>query len=75
MAKFKLTEGILTNFVGKVMDNIIDNNRKKNLKVLKKTGDKELQKLEKDAAQAVQNFQDYVRKKGYVEDDEYYDNL
>ena len=75
MAKYKLTEGILTSFVGKVMDNIIDNNRQKNLKVLKKTGDAKLQKLEKNAAKAVQDFQDYVKSNGYVEDDEYYDNL
>ena len=75
MAKYKLTEGILTSFVGKVMDNIIDNNRQKNLKVLKKTGDVKLQKLEKEAAKAVENFQDYVKSKGYVKDDDYYDNL
>ena len=70
MAKYKLKEGILTSFVGKVMDNIIDNNRQKNLKVLKKTGDVKLQKLEKEAAKAVQDFQDYVKEKGYVDDED-----
>ena len=70
MAKYKLTEGILTSFVGKVMDNIIDNNRKKNQKALKKAGDKQLEKLEKEAAQAVNNFKNYVREKGYVDDED-----
>ena len=70
MAKYKLTEGILTSFVSKVMDNIIDNNRKKNQKALKKAGDKQLEKLEKEAAQAVNNFKNYVREKGYVDDED-----
>lgn len=70
MAKFKLTEGILQSFVSKVMGNIVDNQRQKNAKALKKAHDKKLEKLEKEAAKAIQNFTSYVRDKGLADEDD-----
>ena len=61
--KYIVTEGILTKFVSSVMDNIVDGQRQKNKKMLKKAHDAKLVKLEAEAAQAVKNFQDYIESK------------
>jgi hypothetical protein len=58
--KYIVTEGILTKFVSSVMDNIVDGQRQKNKKMLKKAHDAKLVKLEAEAAQAVKNFTDYI---------------
>tara|TARA_Y100000310_G_C20454804_1_gene702513 strand:+ start:233 stop:463 length:231 start_codon:yes stop_codon:yes gene_type:complete len=56
--KYVVKEGILTKFVGAITSNIINNQRAKNKKALK--NDKELQRLENEAAKSLNNLKDYV---------------
>ena len=67
--KYIVKEGILTKFVGAITKNIIDNQRKKNVKALK--NDKELQKLEKKVADSIDNLKSYVDDKTDMSKDDF----
>jgi|TARA_Y100000310_G_scaffold264363_1_gene274989 hypothetical protein len=59
MPKYIIKEGSIERFIEKVFDNIIKKNRQKNIKALKH--DPKLKDLEKKAARAVSDFQEYMR--------------
>ena len=61
--KQSLNEGILNKFVTKVMDNIINNQRQKNKKMLATAHDKMLADLEAKAAKSLQDFRKYAESK------------
>ena len=61
--KQSLNEGILNKFVTKVMDNIINNQRQKNKKMLDTAHDKKLADLEAKAVKSLQDFRKYAESK------------
>ena len=61
--KQSLNEGILNKFVTKVMDNIINNQRQKNKKMLDTAHDKKLADLEAKATKSLQDFRKYAESK------------
>jgi len=51
--------GFLSNLVSGVMDNVIENKKKQNMKALK--NDPKLQKLEAELAKKMEEFEDHIK--------------